>query len=88
LVVNQFQPGNTYFNPEMFEVIVSIEGMATGREMRTAPLWGLRATGTYLHDERAATVKTPSGCTRAKPPPRGRASLPYRPITGARCWPF
>jgi CxxC motif-containing protein (DUF1111 family) len=26
------------------------------REMRTAPLWGLRASGPYLHDGRAATV--------------------------------
>jgi CxxC motif-containing protein (DUF1111 family) len=24
--------------------------------MRTAPLWGLRARGPYLHDGRAATV--------------------------------
>ena len=26
------------------------------REFRTAPLWGLRASGPYLHDGRAATV--------------------------------
>ena len=26
------------------------------REFRTAPLWGLRASGPYLHDGRATTV--------------------------------
>jgi CxxC motif-containing protein (DUF1111 family) len=30
---------------------------AKGREMRTAPLWGLRARAPYLHDGRAATVR-------------------------------
>jgi CxxC motif-containing protein (DUF1111 family) len=30
---------------------------AKGREMRTAPLWGLRARTTFLHDGRAATVR-------------------------------
>jgi hypothetical protein len=29
---------------------------ANPREMRTAPLWGLRASAPYLHDGRAATV--------------------------------
>ena len=29
---------------------------ATAREMRTTPLWGLRQSGPYLHDGRAATV--------------------------------
>lgn len=32
------------------------EGSATGREMRTAPLWGLRELPFYLHDGRAETV--------------------------------
>ena len=32
------------------------QGSAGGREMRTAPLWGLRAQTRYLHDGRAATV--------------------------------
>jgi len=32
------------------------QGRATGREMRTAPLWGLRARTTFLHDGGAATV--------------------------------
>jgi len=31
-------------------------GDANGREMRTAPLWGLRFITTYLHDGRAATL--------------------------------
>ena len=32
-------------------------GDARGREMRTAPLWGLRFLTTYLHDGRAATLE-------------------------------
>jgi CxxC motif-containing protein (DUF1111 family) len=31
-------------------------GSATGKEMRTAPLWGLRFITTYLHDGRATTL--------------------------------
>jgi CxxC motif-containing protein (DUF1111 family) len=31
-------------------------GSATGSEMRTAPLWGLRFITTYLHDGRATTL--------------------------------
>jgi CxxC motif-containing protein (DUF1111 family) len=33
------------------------QGAASGREMKTAPLWGLRGRGPYLHDGRAATVR-------------------------------
>jgi CxxC motif-containing protein (DUF1111 family) len=32
------------------------QGEASRREMRTAPLWGLRASAPYLHDGRAATI--------------------------------
>jgi CxxC motif-containing protein (DUF1111 family) len=32
------------------------QGTAQPTEMRTAPLWGLRARGPYLHDGRATTV--------------------------------
>ena len=32
------------------------QSAAAPREMRTAPLWGLRASAPYLHDGRAATV--------------------------------
>jgi len=32
------------------------QGTATSREMKTAPLWGLRARTAFLHDGRAATV--------------------------------
>jgi CxxC motif-containing protein (DUF1111 family) len=31
-------------------------GSAAGKEMRTAPLWGLRFITTYLHDGRATTL--------------------------------
>ena len=33
-----------------------VQGMAGATEMRTAPLWGLRGSGPYLHDGRAGTV--------------------------------
>lgn len=32
------------------------QGAATGREMKTAPLWGLKARPTWLHDGRARTI--------------------------------
>jgi CxxC motif-containing protein (DUF1111 family) len=34
-----------------------VQGRASGRQMRTAPLWGLTARPTYLHDGRARTVE-------------------------------
>ncbi len=34
-----------------------VEGSSTRWEMRTAPLWGLRATGKYLHHGRAETIE-------------------------------
>jgi CxxC motif-containing protein (DUF1111 family) len=34
-----------------------VQGDARGREMRTAPLWGLRLLTTYLHDGRASTLE-------------------------------
>lgn len=33
-----------------------VQGDAKAREMRTSPLWGLRARGRFLHDGRAATI--------------------------------
>lgn len=33
------------------------QGEATGSEFRTQPLWGLAATGPYLHDGRAGTIR-------------------------------
>ena len=33
------------------------QNRATGRLMRTAPLWGLRQLTTYLHDGRATTLE-------------------------------
>lgn len=33
------------------------QGVATGGEMRTAPLWGLKLQPAFLHDNRAATVE-------------------------------
>jgi CxxC motif-containing protein (DUF1111 family) len=33
-----------------------VQGPAGAREMRTAPLWGLRARGPFLHDGRASSV--------------------------------
>lgn len=33
------------------------QGAATGREIRTAPLWGLRLVTTFLHDGRTRTIE-------------------------------
>jgi len=33
------------------------QGTATGREFRTAPLWGLRVVTALLHDARAKTIE-------------------------------
>lgn len=33
------------------------QGVATGSEFRTQPLWGLAAVGPYLHDGRATTIE-------------------------------
>lgn len=41
--------------PELADGLV--QGVATGSEFRTQPLWGLSATGPYLHDGRAGTVR-------------------------------
>src|SRR5205085_10641047 len=32
------------------------QGTASGRQMRTAPLWGLRLTNLYLHDGRSQSL--------------------------------
>jgi CxxC motif-containing protein (DUF1111 family) len=34
-----------------------VQGAANGRELRTAPLWGLRAITQFLHDGRANTIE-------------------------------
>lgn len=34
-----------------------VQGVATGSEFRTQPLWGICSTGPYLHDGRATTVE-------------------------------
>jgi CxxC motif-containing protein (DUF1111 family) len=52
-----FQPFSDFLIHDMGNLGDGIEqGQATGREMRTAPLWGLRARTTLLHDGRAATI--------------------------------
>jgi CxxC motif-containing protein (DUF1111 family) len=33
-----------------------VQGSATGSQMRTAPLWGVRTRTALLHDGRAATI--------------------------------
>jgi CxxC motif-containing protein (DUF1111 family) len=33
-----------------------VQGVATGSEFRTAPLWGVGQSAPYLHDGRAATL--------------------------------
>ncbi|HEY1270003.1 MAG TPA: di-heme oxidoredictase family protein [Candidatus Binatia bacterium] len=52
-----FQPYSDFLLHDMGSLGDGIEqGRATGREMRTAPLWGLRVRATYLHDGRALAL--------------------------------
>jgi CxxC motif-containing protein (DUF1111 family) len=53
-----FQPYSDFLLHDMGGLGDGIEqGQATGAEMRTAPLWGLRLFTTFLHDGRATTVE-------------------------------
>ena len=53
----RFHPFSDFLLHDMGSLGDGIEqGQANGREMRTAPLWGLRERNTFLHDGRATTV--------------------------------
>ncbi len=53
-----FHPFSDFLLHDMGELGDGIEqGSASGREMRTAPLWGLREQPAFLHDGRAETVE-------------------------------
>ena len=53
----EYQPWSDYLLHDMGTLGDNItQGAANGREMRTAPLWGLRFVETYLHDGRARTL--------------------------------
>jgi CxxC motif-containing protein (DUF1111 family) len=52
-----FQPYSDFLLHDMGSLGDGIvQGDATGREIRTAPLWGLRMITTFLHDGRATTI--------------------------------
>jgi len=52
-----FSPFSDFLLHDMGELGDEIEqGEASGNEMRTAPLWGLRTQQSFLHDGRAKTV--------------------------------
>src|SRR5262245_15775756 len=54
----RFQPYSDFLLHDMGSLGDGIvQGQATGSEMRTAPLWGLRLVTTFLHDGRARTVE-------------------------------
>jgi CxxC motif-containing protein (DUF1111 family) len=58
LAHQRFFPYSDFLLHDMGSLGDGIEqGLATGKEMRTAPLWGLRTLTTFLHDGRATTVK-------------------------------
>ena len=58
LSLRPFRPYSDFLLHDMGSLGDGIEqGEATGREMRTAPLWGLRLFTTYLHDGRATTIE-------------------------------
>src|SRR5438132_1232828 len=53
-----FQPYSDFLLHDMGSLGDGIEqGQATGGEMRTAPLWGLRLFTAFLHDGRAGTIE-------------------------------
>lgn len=53
-----FQPFSDFLLHDMGTLGDGIEqGQATGRDMRTAPLWGLRLVTSYLHDGRAHSLE-------------------------------
>jgi CxxC motif-containing protein (DUF1111 family) len=53
----RFQPYSDFLLHDMGELGDGIsQGRANGRQMRTAPLWGLRTRTTFLHDGRAKNV--------------------------------
>ncbi len=54
----RFRPYSDFLLHDMGNLGDGIEqGTATGREMRTAPLWGLHVITTFLHDGRATTIE-------------------------------
>ncbi|HWW59852.1 MAG TPA: di-heme oxidoredictase family protein [Thermoanaerobaculia bacterium] len=58
----EYHPWSDYLLHDMGALGDNIsQGAANGREMRTAPLWGLRFVETYLHDGRANTVEQAIG---------------------------
>ena len=53
-----FHPFSDFLLHDMGDLGDGIEqGRANGREMRTAPLWGLSVRNTFLHDGRATTLE-------------------------------
>jgi len=58
LQFRSFHPYSDFLLHDMGELGDGIaQGQATGVEMRTAPLWGLRVVTTFLHDGRASTIE-------------------------------
>jgi CxxC motif-containing protein (DUF1111 family) len=57
-----YQPYSDFLLHDMGSLGDGIEqGSATGREIRTAPLWGLRVVTTFLHDGRARSIEQAIG---------------------------
>ena len=66
-----YQPWSDFLLHDMGTLGDGIEqGAANGREIRTAPLWGLRFVTTYLHDGRGRTMEGAIGAHDGQ----GRAS--------------
>jgi CxxC motif-containing protein (DUF1111 family) len=58
LAFKTFAPYSDFLLHDMGPLGDGIEqGAATGRDMRTAPLWGVRLLTSYLHDGRAHTLR-------------------------------
>ena len=66
-----YQPYSDFLLHDMGALGDGVEqGVATGREIRTAPLWGLRVMQSFLHDGRARTIEAAIGAHDGQ----GRAS--------------
>src|SRR5207253_6333219 len=70
-----FYPYSDFLLHDMGSLGDGIEqGQATGGEMRTAPLWGLRLFTAFLHDGRAGTIEEATPATAGQGPAAGDRS--------------
>ncbi|HXJ33588.1 MAG TPA: di-heme oxidoredictase family protein [Candidatus Eisenbacteria bacterium] len=80
----RFRPYSDFLLHDMGSLGDGIEqGTASGREMRTAPLWGLHVITTFLHDGRAKTIEEAILAHDGQGAPARGRFLALRPIQRA-----